>query len=162
LEIFFSVTEFSERDLFGDPIVEPQEGRGRPEHRWTLANSNKVLLAFARGLSVKDAATGIGVSVPTLRKHYSSEVAQRDAAAVRFEMVQLARLNERAGAGSVAAEKELGRRIDKARLEQLADTVSRRAKPPKPAPRGKKEMQQQAAEEVRGLYETPPAPGMLN
>jgi len=155
--------DFREVDLFGDAVLPRREGRGRPEHSWSLENSNKVLLAFARSLSVKQAATAIGISVPTLRKHYSSEVAQREAAALRFEMVQLSRLNDVAKAGSVAAEKELGRRLEKAKLADLSDQVSRHARPPAPAPRGKKELAQQAAEEVRGRFEPPPPPpGLLN
>ncbi|WP_339347488.1 hypothetical protein [uncultured Sphingomonas sp.] len=154
-------TDFSGVDLFGDPIQPRSEGRGRPEHRWTLENSNKVLLAFARGLTVKQAATAIGVSVPTLRKHYSSEVAQRDAAALRFEMVQLARLNDGAKAGSVAAEKELGRRLEKARLDALSEEVSRHAKPPTTPRRGKKEELQHEADNITGRYETPPPPASL-
>ncbi len=155
--------EFREVDLFGDPVMPRHEGRGRPEHVRTLENSNKVLLAFARGLTVKEAATAIGVSVPTLRKHYSSEVAQREAAAIRFEMVQLNRLNEGAKAGSVSAEKELGRRLEKARIDLLADQASRNARAPKPQPQGKKAALQQAADELRGQYEAPPPPpGLLN
>ncbi|WP_210357636.1 hypothetical protein [Sphingomonas beigongshangi] len=155
--------DFSGVDLFGDPIRQRQEGRGRPEHAWSIENSNKVLLAFASGRSVKEAATAIGVSVPTLRKHYFAEVAQRDAAALRFEMVQLHRLNEGAKGGSVAAEKELARRLDKLRVDQLSDEVSRGARPPRPPAIGKKEAAQQAAEELRGQYEAPPPPpGLLN
>lgn len=154
---------FSEVDLFGDPISARREGRGRPEHCWSVENSNKVLLAFARGLTVKEAATGIGVSVPTLRKHYSSEVAQREAAALRFEMVQLARLNEGAKGGSVSAEKELGRRLEKAKLDALADKVSRGARAPAPERIGKKQQAQQDAADVRGRFEPPaPPPGLLN
>jgi hypothetical protein len=158
-----SDAEFSEVDLFGDTVIPPKEGRGRPEHTRTLANSNKVLLAFARGMTVKQAAMGIGVSVPTLRKHYSSEVAQREAAAIRFEMVQLNRLNEGAKAGSVSAEKELGRRLDKAKLDALSDRVSNHARPPKPERRGKKEIAQADAESLRGRFEPPaPPPSLLN
>jgi hypothetical protein len=154
---------FSDVDLFGDAVIPAKEGRGRPEHVWSIANSNKVLLAFVRGLSVKQAATAIGVSVPTLRKHYSSELAQRDAAAIRYEMVQFSRLNELAKSGSVAAEKELARRLEKARLSDLSDSVSKHARPPRAIPLGKKEVALQDAQDVRGLYE-PPAPpaGLLN
>ncbi|MEH3046495.1 hypothetical protein [Sphingomonas adhaesiva] len=154
--------EFSGVDLFGDPIMPRSEGRGRPEHVWTLERSNKVLLAFARGLSVKQAAAVLGVSVPTLRKHYSSEVGKRVEAALRFDVVQLARLNELAKGGSVAAEKELGRRLEKARLDALSEEVSRSAQPPRTARPGKKEEAQMEAENVTGRYETPPPPSLLN
>lgn len=153
--------DFSDVDLFGDPVQPRREGRGRPEHVWSRENSNKVLLAFARGMTVKEAATAIGVSVPTLRKHYSSEVAQRDAAAIRFEMVQLSRLNTKAAGGSVAAEKELGRRIEKARLDDLSKSMA--APAPGPERKGKKAEAQEAAEGIRGPYEPPaPPPGLLN
>lgn len=157
------MADFTEVDLFGDAVQPRKEGRGRPEHVWSKENSNKVLLGFARGLTVKEAATAIGVSVPTLRKHYFSEVAQREAAAIRFEMVQLTRLNETAKGGSVAAEKELARRIEKARLDLLSDQVSRGAKPPKPERLGKKATIAKEAAEMQGQYETPaPPPGLLN
>lgn len=153
--------EFRGTDLFGDPITTRQEARGRPEHEWSLENSNKVLLAFARGLSVKQAATAIGVSVPTLRKHYFSEVAKRDAAQLRMEMTQLARLNGLAAEGNVAAEKELLKQLDKMRQR---DQVRAMAPAPsvKPEKLGKKEAAAQAAGQVRGLYEPPPPPGQMN
>ena len=158
-----SVADFPCLDLFGDPVLPRSEGRGRPEHAWSLENSNKVLLAFARGLSVKQATTAIGVSSPTLRKHYFSEVAKRDAAALRFEMVQLVRLNDGAKAGSVAAEKELGRRLEKAKLDALSEDMARHPRQPRKEALGKKALAQQAADEVTGLYETPPTPpGLLN
>lgn len=164
LEIFFVMAEFSGVDLFGDPILPREEGRGRPEHAWSLENSNKVLLAFARGLSVKEAATAIGVSVPTLRKHYFAEVAKRDAARLRMEMTQLARLNAAAGAGNVAAEKELFKRLDKAALADLADRVADRGRngAPVKAPKlGKKAEAKAAAGEVRGKFAPPAAPSRL-
>ena len=153
---------FSGVDLFGDPIQPRSDGRGRPEHSWSLENSNKVLLAFARRLSVKEAATAIGVSVPTLRKHYSSELAQREAAALRFEMVQLARLNDGAKAGSVAAEKELGRRLEKAAIQQLSQQVKDRGRVKKAAPIGKKEAAREAAKEAVKKFRPRAGPTLLN
>lgn len=151
-------------DLFGDPVVEPREGRGRPEHRWSLENSNKVLLAFARGLSVKDAAIVIGVSVPTLRKVYFAEVAKRQAARLRLEMAQLARLNDAAAAGKVAAEKELLKQMERLRVRDRSDALASHtsAKPKKEKPVGKKEAQMQAAAGIDGLYAAPEAPKLLN
>ena len=140
------------RDLFGDPILPVSEARGRPEHSWSLENSNKVLLAFARGLSVKDAATAIGVSVPTLRKHYFAEVKKRTDARLRMEMTQLTRLNAAAAEGNVTAEKELFKRLEKAALADLADRVANRGRAA-PTPRlGKKEAAKAAALEVVGKY----------
>ena len=139
-------------DLFGDPVLPNREARGRPEHSWSLANSNKVLIAFARGLSVKEAAVAIGVSVPTLRKHYFAEVAKRQAARVRMEMTQLARLNDAAAKGSVPAEKELLKRLDKAALADLADRVADRGRKRTGPTVGKKEAAVEAAKGVTGKY----------
>lgn len=156
-----SDTGISEVDLFGDPVVTREEGRGRPEHRWTLENSNRVLLAFAAGYSVKEAATSIGVSVPTLRKHYFSEVAKRDSAALRMEMLQLARLNQSAGSGKTAAEKELFKRLEKGRLRALSQSVASQEpaaqRPQQPARKGKKEQAIEAAAQIEGIF-APPAP----
>lgn len=152
-------------DLFGDPILPRDEARGRPEHKWSLENSNKVLLAFARGLDVKGAATAIGVSVPTLRKHYFSEVAKRDAAKLRMEMTQLSRLNKAAAGGNIAAEKELGKRLDKAALAAQSERVANRGQAT-PLPRqerlGKKAAAREAAGQVVGKFAPPLPPSLIN
>ncbi|WP_342658660.1 hypothetical protein NPJ82_05915 [Sphingomonas sp. NY01] len=152
------------RDLFGDPVLPSKEARGRPEHSWSRENSNKVLLAFALGRSVKEAATAIGVSVPTLRKHYFSEVEKQKDARLRMEMTQLARLNDAATAGNVTAEKELFKRFDKARQVEVADRVAERGRngapvrQPKP---GKKAAAKAAAGAVQGKFAPPPVPSKL-
>lgn len=159
------MVEDLEVDLFGDPVQLDREARGRPEHRRTKENSNKVLLAFARGLSEKEAATAIGVSVPTLRKHYFSECAKRKDARLRMEMTQLSRLNDAAAEGNVTAEKELFKRLDRGHLEQVADRVANRGTngaPPKTPKPGKKAAAQQRASEVRGKYAPPPPPRLIN
>lgn len=161
--IFFVSDGIPILDMFGHPVVPRSGGRGRPEHIWTLENSNRVLLSFARGLSVKQTAMVVGVSAPTLRKVYFSEVARRANAQVLMEMTQLARLNNLATAGNVTAEKELMKQMD--RLRQR-DEVRAMAPPPsntsRPDRLGKKESAAKAAEQVRGLYEPPPAPGRMN
>jgi len=148
-------------DLFGDPVLPRSEGRGRPAHFWSRENSNRVLLAFARGLSVKDAAKVIGVSTPTLRKVYFSEVAKRREAQLRLEMTQLARLNEQAEGGNVTAEKELFKQLDRLRQRDQAHAMAP-APTVSPARIGKKEAAAKAAEQVKGLYEPPMPPSQLN
>lgn len=144
-------------DLFGDPVIPRHSGPGRPEVLWSRENSNKVLLAFARGLSVKDAAAAIGLSAPTLRKVYFSECGKRQQARLRMEMTQLARLNTQAEAGNVAAEKELAKMLDKLRLR---DTAQAQAPAPKATqPVGKKEAAKTVAREAQGLYQPRPSPG---
>ena len=66
-------------DLFGDPVVYREPKRGRPEHVRTHRIAAKISLLFAMGRSVADVAKAVGITQPTLRKHYFSEVQQRDA-----------------------------------------------------------------------------------
>jgi hypothetical protein len=157
LEIFFVADENSDRDLFGEPFTSAERGRGRPPHQPSRETTNRVILGFARGWTVKKVATSIGVSVPTLRQHYFSHVERREAMALMMESVQLGRLNDLAEKGNVTAEKELLKALEKGRLRERvqAEAPAPTAKPPK---LGKKEAAKQAAAEARGLYDTPPAP----
>ncbi len=109
----------SDVDLFGDPVTASERGRGRPAHVPTRATVNRVILGFARGRSVKDVALSIGVSVPTLRQHYFSQVNRRRDLALMMESVQLGRLNDLAEKGNVTAEKALMKALGRGQLEQL-------------------------------------------
>jgi len=147
-------------DLFGNPFVPRHEGRGRPPHVPTRETRNRVILCLVRELSLKDTASVIGISVPTLREHYSSELAMRATAALRMEMRQLERLNAAADGGNVAAEKELWVRLEKLRLRD-----KHRAAAPAPAKQpklGKKAEAEQRAIEHRGLYEPPSPPALTH
>lgn len=104
-----------------------------------------------------EAAKSVGMSEPTLRKVYFSEVAVRDQARLRMEQHQLARLNALAEAGNVSAEKELFKMLDKLRQRDVSQSMT----VPPPAKReklGKKAAAAAAAEQVRGLYEPRPGP----
>ena len=154
-----SEPEISERDLFGEAVQRADKGRGRPAHVRTRATVNRVILGLARGWSVKQVALSIGISVPTLRQHYFSELAQRAAMALMMESVQLGRLNDQAAGGNVAAEKELMKALSRGRLEHLAGHVADRGKrDAKPAKPGKKEAAKAAAGEITGLYAPRPGP----
>lgn len=151
-------------DLFGQPVLQRREGLGRPEHVWTKENSQKINLLFACGRDVKDVAAAIGISQPTLRKHYFSECAGRKVAAMRMRALQLTRLNDQAEIGNVAAEKALAAMIQAERIQSMNDrmTATPRGKAePKPAKLGKKEEARAAAHGVSGKFAPPPAP-LLN
>ena len=152
----------SDRDLFGDPFTAAERGRGRPPHQPTRETTNRVILGFARGWSVKKVALSIGISVPTLRQYYFSHVQRRDQLALMTESVQLGRLNDQAEKGNVAAEKELLKALAKGRLEQLSDQVADRGKTERKPKLGKKEAAAVAAKEVGGKFAPPPAPTLLN
>lgn len=145
-------------DLFGDPVLPRKEGRGRPEILWDRSVSNKVLIAFARGLTVAKTAKMVGLSTPTLRKVYFSECAKRKEASERLELTQLARLNDQAEQGSVAAEKELFKQLDRLRMRDQHVADAPRPKKTATKALGKKEQQQLAALEPDALYDPPPPP----
>lgn len=152
-------------DLFGDPIRESRDGPGRPAHEWTLENSNKINLIFATGGEIADAAAVLGITQPTLRKHYFSELEQWRVARLRLKASLLARLFAEGQKGNVGAIKEIFKQIEKGELDTLSKAVANRRpgrapaepKAPRPAPIGKKAGLEQAAEDVEGIY-APPAP----
>lgn len=151
-------------DLFGDPVIHREAKRGRPEHVRTRRNASKAALLFAMGRSVAEVADALGITQPTLRKHYFSEVQRRDAMLLKLEGDTLLKLFEAAEGGNVGAMKELMARADKVGLSLLAGSVANRkssGSQAKVKPKGKKEEQQDAAKGVGGRYGTrPPPPGL--
>lgn len=147
-------------DMFGNPVhfTRPR-GRGRPAHVPTIENHNRILLLAATGRNEQECAAAIGVSLPTLRKHYFSAVQSFDRAKLVLQGERLAMLAEEAAKGNVAAIKELGKEIERGELRTLGERVKDRGKGDKPAkPLGLKEQRKQAAQDVGGLFKprTPP------
>lgn len=128
-------------DLLGDPIPEGFGKRGRPPHIATNQNRCKVMLLLAIGRKSGDIAAALGVTEPTLRKHYFRELKSKEEARFRVEGVRLLKLYEQVEAGNVGAMKELGKALDRADLE--AGTFGRAQHDAtaagKPAKLGKKE-----------------------
>ena len=155
--------EFSgEVDLFGCPVLVREAKRGRPEHVRTPEIAKRVSMLFAIGRTVEAVAAAIGVTQPTLRKHYFSEVQQRQALLDRLEADQLAKLFDQSANGRTAATKLLLDRCDDARAARFAAAVVKdRRQSDKPAPKGKKEQQREAAGNVAGHYAPREAPAML-
>jgi hypothetical protein len=81
-------------DLFGDPVPANRGQRGRPEHIPTHQNRNRVSMLVALGLSNKRIAAALFVTLPTLRKHYFSELKYRDVARDRLDANPAAKLWE--------------------------------------------------------------------
>jgi len=137
-------------DLFGDPIPEGFEGRGRPPHEATARNRNKVMVLLALGWAPKRIAGTLGISGPTLRKHYFSELRSRTVMLDRLKAAHLTTLLEQMRAGNVQAIKEMGRIIDRADaalfgLGSGSDDDEDEAAPPR-RPAGKKEQAAIAAQ----------------
>lgn len=122
-------------DLFGDPIPEGRGGRGRPQHLVTVENRNRVNMLLALGWSNERIAGALRITVPTLRKHYFSELKYRGVARDRLDMRRAEVLWREAEKGNVGAMKEFGRMVERSDMMGMA--------PRKPQPKeervGKKE-----------------------
>lgn len=136
-------------DLFGDPVPVNHGKRGRPQHAWTKENSNKVILLLAQGWPDLRIANAMGISPPTLRKHYFSELKKRDAARDRVESIGLLSLWNMGREGNVAAMKEYFRRHDAAIGDVFAEEVERETRK-----LGKKEQARVEAENPPDDWET--------
>ena len=130
-------------DLLGDPISEPREGAGRPEHVATDRNRNKIILLLAMGWTLARIAPAIGITTKTLRKHYSLQLKAREIALDRVKAGHASLLWDQAAQGNVAALKEIGKMIagiDAARFGMRADAPDDDDEPaPRPQRLGKKE-----------------------
>ncbi|MBK0020948.1 hypothetical protein IAE29_03140 [Ochrobactrum sp. S46] len=112
-------------DLLGDPIPTNRGKRGRPQHVPTSENANKIMLLLAQGWTDVRIAGAMGITIPTLKKHYFSVLKSRDVARDRVESVGLLTLWNLGREGNVAAMKEYFRRHDAAIGDAFADQVER-------------------------------------
>lgn len=149
-------------DLLGDPIPENFGGRGRPQHIPTTGNRNKVIVLLAMGWEEPRIAAAIGITKPTLRKHYFRELKVRDEARARLEAELITGMAAKALSGDVPAYREVCRAIEKADLAKAEGAYQRSAAPAvSTAKLGKKEQRQAAAESVGGHLLPGPPPARM-
>jgi hypothetical protein len=150
-------------DLFGNEIVTTDPKRGRPEHVPTEENIIFVMVLLAAGHSNKDVAATLGLTVPTLRKHYLHLLKKRDLMHDRLRTkLRVSQIKQGLSGNSAALNAALNT-LDKVRAESAQHKVESRST--KTAPRapklGKKEERQLAAENVGGKYAPPSAPKLV-
>lgn len=115
-------------DLFGDPVPANRGRKGRPEHVPTKENCNKVKMLLALGWRPDDVAGALGITAPTLRKHYSSELRQRDRQRLRLRARLKMLLWGQCEVGNVTAIKEFVRQMEAAEAARAsAEFVGERA-----------------------------------
>jgi hypothetical protein len=151
-------------DLLGDPVPEGFGKRGRPPHVPTDEKRLKVrvLMAFLGNEAgwEDEVAAGLGISVPTLKKHYFRELKEKVSARRQLKATLLYKLMSESEAGNASAIEKLFKRLDKMELSELEAAV--RARGDKREPKGKKELQKEAASEVDGIFAPPTAPSRIN
>lgn len=125
-------------DLFGERVTQAERKAGRPVHVVTPEKRNKVMILLALGWSNERIAGALAISLPTLRKHYFSELKARDVARDRLDATRFAIVWEQARGGNVGAIKELGRMIERSDLMHMRDAFGDAPETPNRA-LGKKE-----------------------
>jgi hypothetical protein len=130
-------------DLFGNPYIAEPPRRGRPPHAVTKETRNRVSMLVALGWANPRIAGVLGVTLPTLRKHYFFELRQRDVARDKLEARRIEMAWQLAESGNVAALREFGRLLDRndlmdAEAKFAADKQNESKATDKP--RGKKEI----------------------
>ena len=129
-------------DLFGDPIPANWGKPGRPEHVPSQQNRNKVSMLVALGWSNARIAGALFVTVPTLRKHYFSELHYRAVARDRLDASLAMTLWQEVQKGNVGAVREFNRFIERNDLMLFGQTGrSDRVKKLKVPKLGKKQEQ---------------------
>lgn len=146
MQRFFLVGENLEPrfDLFGDPVPANWGKRGRPQHVPTDVNRSKVSMFLALGWSNERIAAALFVTLPTLRKHYFSELKFRAVARDRLEGAIAMKLWAGVQDGNVGAIREFRRLLER---NDLMIPTPRGSEAKAPAPVGKKEAARQAAAE---------------
>jgi hypothetical protein len=112
-----------------------------------VENSNRINLLFATGHSIKDAAAVLGITQPTLRKHYFSELEQWRIARLKLKARHLEHLHREGEAGNVTAIKELFKQMDRGELAAASEAFTKAPKKAKPPKLGKKAELEAAARE---------------
>lgn len=136
-------------DLFGDPVPANLGRRGRPEHIASQRNRNHVSLLVALGWGNERIAATLFITVPTLRKHYFSELKFRDTGRDRLVAGIGMKLLQQVNAGNVAAIKELQKFIERNDLMLYGQTQQppKASKKEKAEKLGKKEAARLAAQQ---------------
>lgn len=152
-------------DLLGDPIPQGKGKPGRDGHIPTAEKAKQIRLLLVAGFTFGGIARELGLSVPTLRKHYfqNGRVKYREARAqaiARERGRNLLMLDDQASKGNVSALKEIRKALDDAALD-LADRDAgspARRKPvadqPAPRPAGKKAANTSAAHDAEAELES--------
>lgn len=137
-------------DLFGNPWVDRPTKRGRPAHEVTVRTRNRVSMLLALGWTTIRIAAALGISLPTLHKHYFYELRQQEVARDRLELRRIELAWELAESGNVGALKEFGKLMERNdRMEAERSMSARTSDDRAPTERvGKKELDVQRAHDA--------------
>ncbi|WP_336801466.1 hypothetical protein [Kaistia sp. MMO-174] len=150
-------------DLFGNPLVVADPKLGRPPHEPTEENIIFIMVLLAAGYTNKQVAATLGLTVPTLRKHYLHLLKQKDLMLDRMRTkLRVSQIKQGLGGNATALNAALAT-LDKIQAENAEKKVAKRSSDAVERPKrlGKKEERQIAAENVGGKYAPPAAPKLV-
>lgn len=117
-------------DLFGNTRYLAPRTKGRPAFERTEENANKVSMLLAMGWGndriagcILDPRTGKSISVPTLKKHFRSELQLRAVARDQMTAKRLMQVINASDTGNVGAMRLLGQLIEKNDMMQAASRI---------------------------------------
>ena len=125
-------------DLLGDPIPESRGKPGRTGHIPTAQNARKVRGLLVSGMKLERIAKEMGISVPSLRKHYfqsgkvNAKLARQIAIAEMRARLML-RLDELVEKGNVSAIRTMIGELDRSEREMAEEALGQDAKPKEPS-----------------------------
>lgn len=120
----------SKFDLLGDPIPEGRGKPGRTGHVPTAENARKIRSLLVAGLKNARIARELGITVPTLKKHYfhngkvNAKLA-REMAIAEMRARNILRLDAEADKGNVSAMRALEPLLEKAERDLVERELSR-------------------------------------
>lgn len=118
-------------DLLGHPVPANKGAKARPQHAPTAENLEKAMLLYATGRSDAEVAAAVGITPPTLRRHYfsSPELKRlRRSARMVVEGQVLHALARAIADGKVAAIDKMLKRLDKSALGVIAPVLKKAKK----------------------------------
>ena len=143
-----------EFDLLGHPIPENKGKPGANGHVPTAENASKIRTMLMAGMRLQDIARQLGLSSPTLRKHYFQNGKvnyrhARDMALAEAKAKNLLQLQAAADDGNVSAMKEVRKVVTAEILNHMDDGATKPKKDTslRALPAGKKAMTKLHADE---------------
>lgn len=127
-------------DLFGNPVRASKGRRGRPALEISDEDRDAVEAALVKGYSNQRISEVLGISLPSLKRHFRSSLQNRDNARERLKLALMASMARAAieDRKPAAATKLL----EMMRQDELLEVEKRLAveKPKRPEPEGKKQL----------------------
>lgn len=127
-------------DLFGNPVRASKGRRGRPALEISDEDRDAVEAALVKGYSNQRICEVLGISLPSLKRHFRASLQNRDNARERLKLALMASMARAAiEERKPAAATKL---LEMMRQDELLEVEKRLAadKPKRPEPEGKKQL----------------------